>query len=103
MRADRPVALFALAVRMLIVLWALTSPLGYASLPDQTWLGGLWDGADDDDAILEVQSTTGTVETFVDTSTDTPLVPTWFTPSPLETAVIPAAVSPNQTRAPPAL
>ena len=103
MKARRRIALFPLAVQVVIVVWMLTPLLGFASLPDQTWLGGLWDGADDDDAILAVQSTTGTIETFVDTSTDTRLVPTWFTLPPLETAVVPATVSPNQTRAPPAL
>jgi hypothetical protein len=89
---------------VVIVVWMLTALLGFASLPDQTWLGGVWDAADDDEAILEVQSTTGTVETFVDTSTDTLLlIPTWFTLPPLETVVVPATVSPNQTRAPPTL
>jgi hypothetical protein len=103
MKAARHIARLPLAVRAVIAVWMLTELLGFASLPDQTWLGGLWDAADDDDAILEVQSTTCTVETFFDTSTDTPLVPTWFTPPPLETVVVLATVSPNQTRAPPAL
>jgi hypothetical protein len=104
MKAARHIALFSLAVRVVIVVWMLTALLGFASLPDQTWLGGVWDAADDDEAILEVQSTTGTVETFVDTSTDTLLlIPTWFTPAPLETVGVPATVSPNQTRAPPTL
>ena len=103
MKAARHIALFSLAVRVVIVVWMLTALLGFASLPDQTWLGGVWDAAEEDDAILEVQSTTGTVETFFETSTDTLLVSTWFTPPPLETVVVPATVSPNQTRAPPTL
>jgi len=70
---------------------------------DQTWLGGLWDAADDDDAILAVQSTIGTVETFVDISARTPLVPTLFTPPPLVTGAVRAPFPPNQTRAPPVL
>jgi hypothetical protein len=100
-KAARHIALLPLVVLAVIVVWTLTPPLGFASLPDQTWLGGLWDAADDDDAILEVQSTIGTVETFVDSSTHTPLVPIWFTPLPLVTAAVPAPFPPNQTRAPP--
>jgi hypothetical protein len=100
-KAARPIALLPLVVLAVIVVWTLTPPLGFASLPDQTWLGGLWDAADDDDAILEVQSTVGTVETFVNISTRTLLVPTWFTPPPLVTAAVPAPFPPNQTRAPP--
>jgi len=85
-KAARHIALLPLVVLAVTVVWTLTAPLGFASLPDQTWLGGLWDAADDDDAILEVQSTIGTVEAFVDSSTHTPLVPIWFTPPPLVTA-----------------
>jgi hypothetical protein len=102
-KAARPIALLPLVVLAVIVVWTLTPPLGFASLPDQTWLGGLWDAADDDDAILEVQSTVGTVETFVNISTRTLLVPTWFTPPPLVTAAVPAPFPPNQTRGPPVL
>ena len=83
MKAARHLALLPLAARVVIVVWMLTAPLGFAGLADQTWLGGLWDGAAAAD--------------------DTLLVPIWFTPPPLHAAVVAATVSPNQTRAPPAL
>ena len=102
-KAARHIALLPLVALAVIVVWTLTAPLGFASLPDQTWLGGLWDAADDDDAILAVQSTIGTVETFVDIGARTPLVPTLFTPPPLVTGAVPAPFPPNQTRAPPVL
>jgi hypothetical protein len=92
-----------LTVSVLVGLSAVLAPLGYASLPDQTYLGGLWDGADDDDATLHILSTVATIESFVLCSSDPVLVVVGFTPPLLETAAIPVVVSANQGRAPPVL
>lgn len=43
------------------VLMGLT-PLAYASLPDQTWLSGIYDNADYDDVILALTSTVGAAD-----------------------------------------
>ncbi len=37
-------------------------PLAYASPPDQTWLGGLYDDADFDDVVLAITSAAGAFE-----------------------------------------
>jgi len=39
------------------------TPLAYASPPDQTWLSGLYDNADYDDAVLAITSTMGASDT----------------------------------------
>ena len=96
MRAGRPVALF------LLTLVAFFAPLAYADLPDQTWHGGLWDGGDNDDIILQLESTGATVDTGAVPCAAPIVVVLGFTPSLHETAVVPMVVSTNQTRAPPA-
>jgi hypothetical protein len=97
MRAGRRV------VFLLVTVLVLIAPLAAASLPDQTWLGGLWDGADDDDAILSAQSTIATVEPFVLRHADPVIILLGFTATNVATAVVPAAISATQSRAPPAL
>ncbi len=97
MRGDRRVAL------LLLVLVALFAPLAYSDLPDQTWLGGLWDGGDNDDVILQFESTGAAVETLALRWADPALIVLGVTVLPPEMAVVPVTVSANQTRAPPAL
>ncbi len=97
MRTHRPVTLLPL---VLVVLFA---PLNYSDLPDQTWLRGLWDGGDNDDIILQFESTGATVESLSLPSIDPVLVVVGYTPMLHETAVIPTVVSTIQDRAPPAL
>jgi hypothetical protein len=91
-----------IALLLLLILLPLITPLAYACLPDETSLGGLWDGADDDDAILRAQSLTSTVETVTLWSADLGVV-VGFTLPLIETAVIVLAASTIQPRAPPAL
>ncbi len=45
------------AVLLLITLFAV-GPLAYASPPDPTWIGGLYDADDYDDVVVAVSSTT---------------------------------------------
>lgn len=99
MRAGRPVALPV--ALFLLFLSAIFTPLAYADLPDQTWLGGLWDGGDDDDVILQLESTGATVDTFAVCSADPVLVVLRFAAATHDADVVPPAVSANQTRAPP--
>ncbi len=88
---------------LLLALVVLFAPLTYTDLPDQTWFGGLWDGGDNDDVILQLESTGAVVETLAPCWADPVLIVLGVTAPPLETAVVPLAVSANQTRAPPAL
>src|SRR5262245_7173410 len=45
-------------ITLLLLFWvALFAPLSYADLPDQTSLGGLRDGGDNDDVILQLEAT----------------------------------------------
>ena len=97
MRAHRRVAL------LVVALVALFAPLAYSDLPDQTWHGGLWDGGDNDDAILQLESTGCTVETFALCWSDPILVVLGVTVPLPETAVASLHVSSHHTRAPPAL
>ena len=59
------------AVLMVAVVCCLV-PMAYASPPDQTWISGITDNADHDDAIILITSALGvmaTVLTVDDTST----------------------------------
>lgn len=35
---------------------ATITPLAYADLPDQTWIHGIYDGGDEDDAIFQIET-----------------------------------------------
>jgi hypothetical protein len=89
---------------LLLCYVALFAPLNYADLPDQTSLGGLWDGGDNDDIILQLEATGGIVEPFVLRSIDPILrVVLYLTPLPVPTAVLSAVVATDRGRAPPTL
>ena len=82
---------------------AVFAPLNYADLPDQTSLGGLWDGGDNDDIVLQLEATGGVVEPWALRSTDPILlVVPHLTPLPVHTAVISAVVETDRGRGPPA-
>jgi len=50
-------------VILLVVGWLV--PLAYASPPDQTWIPGITDNADHDDAVILVTSAVGAVATVI--------------------------------------
>jgi hypothetical protein len=87
----------------LAVLLLFVTPFAWTCLPDETSLGGLWDGADDDDAILHAQSAMATVDTFTLCRIGPVLVVVGFTCAYADAAAIPLVASPYRTRAPPAL
>src|SRR5713101_53027 len=63
-RGDRPSAAAGLQSRRLVaflltVALATLTPLAHGSPPDPTWIAGLYDDADHDDAILAVTDATG--------------------------------------------
>jgi hypothetical protein len=88
-----------IALALLSVLTALT-PLAYASPPDPSWIGGVYDDDDFDDAVIFVTSAVSAVESWspLDVS------PSWFyVPRVIVEPQAPPvpAVSSSTTRAPP--
>lgn len=77
-------------------------PLAHSSLPDQTWQGGIYDGADEDDALAHLQLKLSGVELIhVGASWSAKIV---HTPALSDERIGPLRVlSSLQTRAPPAL
>jgi hypothetical protein len=45
-----------LLVVLLVGVLATITSLAYSDLPDQTWIRGIYDGGDEDDAILQIQT-----------------------------------------------
>jgi len=97
MRAGRRAAYL-----LLLTLVVLFAPLTYTDLPDQTWLGGLWNGGDNDDVILQLESTGGAVASFALCWADPVLIVLGVTAPPPKTTVRAVTVSANPTRSPPA-
>jgi len=49
-------------VMLLVGVIATITPLAYAELPDQTWIHGIYDGGDEDEALLQIQTTLDATE-----------------------------------------
>ena len=49
-------------VLLLVSVMVALAPLAYIELPDQIWLGGLFDDGDEDDAIVQIQTQLNAVE-----------------------------------------
>jgi hypothetical protein len=94
----------ALIAWSIVALQAVVVPLAYASLPDPTYLAGIWDNADYDDIIILVTSATGSTDTTHHAGDlMRPLVVVAVI-LPGENALLPAAsLSLQPSRAPPAL
>jgi hypothetical protein len=91
----------ALAVILLLAVGTLTS-LAYASPPDPSWIGGIYDGADYDDVVDMITSAAAaTAPVFV---VDVRLIPplAGLAPQHPEDPVPTLPFSPLQSRAPPA-
>lgn len=58
-RAQRPLRLIAV---LLTVALATLTPLAHGSPPDPTWIAGLYDDADHDDAILAVTASIASLD-----------------------------------------
>ena len=75
-------------------------PLAHSGLPDQNWQGGIYDGADEDDALAHLQLKLSGVELIhVGASLSPRIVPT--PPAPNERTAPIRDLSSPQTRAPP--
>jgi hypothetical protein len=81
---------------------AILAPLAQATPPDQTWISGLYDNADQDDVVLSITSAVGVVESRMDRETGP--VRSVVTLAPLidERPLSSSELSSTPTRAPPA-
>jgi hypothetical protein len=77
-------------------------PLTYSTLPDQNWIGGFYDGADEDDALAHLQlKLSGTESIGIDASLPLEIVAS--PPLPHERSGPLRALLSTPTRAPPTL
>ncbi len=76
------------------------SPLAYSDLPDQLWLGGFFDGGDEDDALFFVQLQLNAVEPLA-VYAPPPVKIVQILPQPHERVAPVRALPSTQTRAPP--
>ncbi len=88
---------------LLLIAVALFAPLNYGDLPDQTWLGGLWDDGDNDTVVFQLEATGAAVAPLAWGSVDPILVILDLIHRPVNAAVPSAVVGPDRGRAPPAL
>jgi len=95
MRARLPLALLLASVIALLTPWA------YADLPDQLWLGGVFDGGDEDDAIVHIQTHLNAIDP-PDVYVAVFLTPCACEPAQRYESVPVQVVSPRTSRAPPA-
>jgi len=92
--------LVVVALILLGPLAALT-PLAYASPPDPVWIGGVYDGDDQDDVIVLITSEHGAVTAAAEPDLlHSPVV--GLIPQPGSGSVLPRPVFSLQSRAPPA-
>ena len=96
----RPATLSVPLVLLLVVLGALT-PLAYATPPDPSWVRGLWDGAEFDDIVLLITSGVGIVEADPPVALRSVLARAARLVESSATAVLAAAGSSSESRAPP--
>jgi len=103
-RSKKPEMLVRLPLVLLLVsVIAALAPLAYSDLPDQLWLGGFYDGGDEDDAIVHIQTNLNAVQPAAPTVA-TSSVPCIHAPPQLYECVVSGpVVSARHTRAPPAL
>jgi hypothetical protein len=88
-------------VLLLVSVTVALAPLAYIDLPDQIWLGGLFDGGDEDDAIVHIQTNLNAVQPSAPTVA-TFSVPCIHAPPQLYECVVSGPVfSARHTRAPP--
>ena len=91
-----------LLLLLLAGVMAALTPVAHASPPDQTWIAGLYDDADYDDAVLAVIASIASLDRqplhdpqYVD-------LVIAFVPTIDESLLTPPSLSSNRTRAPPA-
>lgn len=88
------------ASALLVCLLTLV-PLAQASPPDQTWIAGLYDDADHDDAVLAVTSSIATVQGPPVTTGEPLAIVVEVLATESKSPAVAALVAAPQTRAPP--
>jgi len=93
--------LFGVVVLLLLLPLSGLTSLAYASPPDPSWIRGIYDGADCDDVVVLVTSSTAlTAAWLVDQRQPSPLI--GAAPLHADAPVPVRSTSPRQSRAPPA-
>jgi hypothetical protein len=97
----------AMMRRLLLLLLAgamvALTPAAHASPPDQTWMGGLYDNADYDDAVLAVIASIASLDRQPPHDPQNVDLVIAFVLALDESLRTPPPLSSNRTRAPPAL
>lgn len=91
-----------LIIGMLTIVVLMLTPLAEASPPDPTYVAGMWDDADYDDAVILATSSSGATHSRIESDVTRSLVVVALV-SEGPDAVWPVAVpAPHSSRAPPA-
>jgi len=75
--------------------------LAYASPPDPTWIGGVWDGNDYDDVIIDITTNFSGAETVPGCSVQAHWVLVWVVPLDAESFVSNPVIPRHLPRGPP--
>jgi hypothetical protein len=89
-------------VMLLVLAGASLVPMAHATSVDPTWIGGLYDNDDGDDAVLAVQSFVGELAPRALALGEPAVVVLFATVPDRPPALVPAVSLPVQGRAPPA-
>ena len=92
----------ALVVILLAVVLAALVPLAYASPPDPTWFGGVWDDDDYDDVVVAAVQAVACVDSLAACEPKPELLPGFISLASRFHVVVVSADTPYQLRAPPA-
>jgi hypothetical protein len=100
-RRKDPGAPTRLLLLLVVSALATVAPLSYSDVPDQVWLGGYYDGSEEDHALADLQIHQSAIEVLaVDPAPSALLVPIPSLPSEQTPPLRPLPA--RQTRAPPA-
>jgi hypothetical protein len=80
---------------------ASSALIAYADPPDPTWIPGVWDDADYDDAVARIISTASVAETELLRALEPHWVPIWTVPAADDTPAPNPAFAPHHPRGPP--
>ena len=86
---------------LLLAAFTLFAPLSYSEVPDQTWLGGVWDADDNDTVVFQLEATGAAITFFALGNVDPILVVLDQIHRRVRTALASAVIGTDPSRAPP--
>lgn len=90
-----------LLVALMIALPSVLPTLAYASLPDPSWIHGIYDDGDYDDVVGLITSASGAIPAPAPVASGPLRAPVERVPQISEPVVLPSALSESEPRAPP--